>query len=109
MLTARLCAAFIVVLLAGGLVAASACSSSPTSPTSPELPNGISRERAIDIARQQVSFTPTSVDVATDTVQGQPTWAVTFRASDGSHGGLGQFMKVWVDRRSGEIVSLARS
>ena len=80
-----------------------------SSPTSPTAPTGISRERAVDIARQQVTFIPTSVDVETDTIRGQATWAVTFRASDGSHGGLGQFMKVWVDRNTGEIVSVAQS
>jgi hypothetical protein len=96
-----------LVLLVAVLAAVSGCSS--TAPTSPTFPTGIGRERAIDIARQQVTFTPTSIDVATDTVQGHATWAVTFRASDGSHGGLGQFTKVWVDQTTGEIVSLARS
>lgn len=95
-------------VLTGVLATTSACTStSPTSPTS--SPADITQERAIDIARQQVTFIPTSVDVAADTVRGQATWAVVFRASDGTHGGLGQFMKVWVDRHTGEIVGVARS
>ena len=86
---------------------ASGCSSSPG--TSPTSRNGISRERAIEIAREQVTFAPTSIEAAADTVEGRATWAVTFRAADASHGGLGQFMMVWVDRRTREIVSLAMS
>jgi hypothetical protein len=100
-------AALRFVVLVAAFVAISGCTS--TGPTSPTSPTVISRARAIDIARQQVTFTPTSIDIATDTVKGHATWAVTFRASDGSHGGLGQFMKVWVDQNTGEIVSLARS
>jgi hypothetical protein len=103
----RLRAQLHFVLLVATLAAVSGCSS--TAPTSPTSPTGISRERAIDIARQQITFTPTSIDIATDTVKGHATWAVTFLASDGSHEGLGQFMKVWVDQTTGEIVSLARS
>lgn len=102
----RLTVRFGLIVLASIAGMVSGCSSTTTSPTPS---TAISRERAIDIARQQVSFTPTSVEVAADTIQGQSTWAVTFRAADGSHGGLGQFMKVWVDQRTGEVVSLARS
>jgi hypothetical protein len=96
-----------LLLLAGVLTTTPGCSSN--SPTSPTDRTGISRERAIEIARPQVTFSPTSVEATKETYQGRPTWAVTFRASDGSHGGLGKFMMVWVDQRTGEIVSLAMS
>lgn len=95
-----------LLLLAGLLAMAVGCSSS--SPASPSR-TGISRERAIEIARVHVTFTPTTVLATTETLQGRPTWAVTFRGADAGGGQLGQFMEVWVDRQTGEIVSLAMS
>jgi hypothetical protein len=61
----RLRAHLSLVLLAGVLATMSGCgSTSPTSsPTSPTAPTGISRERAVDIARQQVTFTPLSAKI----------------------------------------------
>ncbi|PYR88769.1 MAG: hypothetical protein DMF84_27220 [Acidobacteria bacterium] len=32
----------------------------------------------------------------------RPVWLVTFRRQDGSHGGLGQFAEVAIDRRRGK-------
>jgi hypothetical protein len=80
-----------------------ACSS-PISPTSE-----ITRERAIELARHQVSFEPTSAAADMDSRQGRPVWVVTFRRADGSHGGLGQFAEVTLDRRTGELVTVAMS
>jgi hypothetical protein len=85
------------------LVALPACSS-PTSPTSE-----ITRDRAIDLARQHVSFEPTSTAADKDSRQGRPVWVVTFRRADGSHGGLGLFAEVSLDRRTGELVTVAMS
>jgi hypothetical protein len=85
------------------LFALSACSS-PISPLSE-----ITRERAIELARQHVSFEPTSTGAEMDSRQGGPVWVVTFRRADGSHGGLGQFAEVTLDRRTGELVTIAMS
>jgi hypothetical protein len=85
------------------LVALPACSS-PTSPTSE-----ITRDRAIELARQHVSFEPTSTGADKDSRQGRPVWVVTFRRADGSHGGLGLFAEVSLDRRTGELVTVAMS
>src|SRR5262249_8400533 len=81
---------------------ASACSTM-TSPTN------VTQDRAIEIARQQISFEPTSTSAAMDTRQSRPVWVVTFRCADGSHGGLGQFAEVAIDRRNGEVVTVAMS
>ena len=85
------------------LFALSACSS-PISPSSE-----ITRERAIELARQHVSFEPTGTAAEMDSRQGRPVWVVTFRRADGSHGGLGQFAEVTMDRRTGELVTIAMS
>jgi hypothetical protein len=90
-------------LLSLMLFALSACSS-PTSPSSE-----ITRERAIELARQHVPYEPTSSAADTDSRLGRPVWVVTFRRADSSHGGLGQFAEVTLDRRTGQIVSVAMS
>ena len=93
-----------VVVAALTLSLTSACGSTPTSP-SPE----ITRDRAIEIARAQVGFEPTSVDARPDTRQSKAVWIVTLRRADGSHGGLGQFAEVVIDRSTGEVVAIAMS
>ena len=70
-------------------------------------PSELSREDAIELARQHVSFEPTSTAADTDSRQGRPVWVVTFRRADGSHGGLGQFAEVTLDRRTGGLVTVA--
>jgi hypothetical protein len=60
------------LLLSLALFALSACS--PTSPSS-----DITRERAIELARQHVSFEPTSTAAEMDSRQGRPVWVVTFQ------------------------------
>jgi len=92
----------IVWFLALLLFGLSACS--PTSPSSE-----ITRDRAIDLARQHISFEPTNIATETDSRQGRPVWVVTFRRADGSHGGLGQFVEVTLDRRTGQLVTIAMS
>ena len=84
------------------LFALSACSL--TSPSSE-----ITRERAIELAQQYVAFAPTSIAADTDSRQGRPVWVVTLRRADGSHGGLGQFAEVTLDRTTGELVTVAMS
>ena len=69
----------------------------------------ISRERAIEIARQQIDFEPGKVEAVKETDQGRPVWKVTFYAKgvDATHPGQVSFFLV--DRNTGEIVSLGMS
>ena len=90
-------------LLALAVLTVCACKTA-TSPTST-----ISRDRAIEIARQQVSFEPTSTEAVRDTRQSRPVWVVTFRRADGSHSGLGQFAEVTIDRSTGRVITVAMS
>jgi hypothetical protein len=77
-----------------------------TGPSSSE----ISRERAIDIARQQVSFQPDSVDAEQATAGARPVWRVTLRGRlPGQPPGLFETAIIEIDRRTGEVVSVART
>jgi hypothetical protein len=69
----------------------------------------ISRERAIEIARQNIHFEPGKVEAVKDTEEGRPVWRVTFygKGVDATHPGQVSF--VVVDRKSGEVVSLGMS
>lgn len=69
----------------------------------------ISRERAIEIARQQIDFEPGKVEAVQETDEGRPVWKVTFYAKgvDAAHPGQVSFFVV--DRKTGEIVSLGMS
>lgn len=69
----------------------------------------ISRERAIEIARQQIDFEPGKVEAVQDTDQGRPVWRVTFygKGVDAAHPGQVSFFLI--DRETGEIVSLGMS
>jgi hypothetical protein len=95
-MTRRLAVIAALVILVG-------CST-PPSPSS-----AITRDRAIEIARQHVSFEPTSTEIGTDVLQGKQVWVVTFRRADGSHGGLGQFVQITVERSTGEVLTIAMS
>lgn len=69
----------------------------------------ISRERAIEIARQQIDFEPGKVEAVQETDQGRPVWRVTFygKGVDAAHPGQVSFFLI--DRETGEIVSLGMS
>ena len=70
----------------------------------------ISRDRAIEIARPHVPFEPKSIEAEKASEGGRPIWRVTFRGEPVSQIHLmGEVLIVSVDRRTGEIVSLARS
>lgn len=82
-------------------VAAGACPSPATE---------ISRDRAIEIARAEVSFQPDSVEAERAASDGRAVWQVTFRGRlPGQPPLLFETIIVEVDRASGEIVSVARS
>ena len=70
----------------------------------------VSREQAIEIARQEVSFQPDSVDAVLSPSEKQPVWRVTFRGRlPGQPEGLFKTLIVEVDASSGEVVSIART
>jgi hypothetical protein len=69
----------------------------------------ISRERAIELAREHVRFEPRSVEAVKTTEQERPVWEVTFKGRPPEEGGIGEVMIVVLDRRTGEMVSLGMS
>jgi hypothetical protein len=71
----------------------------------------ISRERAIEIARQNIHFEPDRIEAVKDAEEGRPVWRVTFYKSsrEVSSTHLGQVSFVVLDRKTGEIVSLGMS
>lgn len=72
----------------------------------------ISRERAIEIARRHADLDFEVREVTAERVveQGRDVWRVTFRGDPPGPGHpLGYLQVVTVDRRTGELVSLAMS
>ena len=70
----------------------------------------ISRERAIEIARPHVSFEPDGIDAVAVTSAGRAVWRVTFRGRlPGQPPGLFETAVIEIDRRTGEVVSIART
>ena len=92
-----------ILCLAALTVLAAAC-------IRPSHANEISRERAIEIARAQVSFHPDSIKAVRTTSGVRIVWRVTFRGRlPGQPPLLFETMLVEVDRHSGEVVSIARN
>ena len=92
-----------IVLLA--LVAASAAMCSK-----PARAVEISRDRAIEIARTQVTFQISSVTADKTSSSGRPLWRVTIRGRlPGQPPELFETRIVEIDRATGAIVSIARS
>jgi hypothetical protein len=70
----------------------------------------IGRDRAIAIARAQISFQPSSIDAVKASAAGRPIWRVTIRGRlPGQPPELFETRIVEIDRVSGVIVSVARS
>jgi hypothetical protein len=70
----------------------------------------ISRDRAIEIARQQITFQPDNTEAERTTSNMRPVWRVTFRGRlPGQPPGLFETAIIDVDRSNGEIVSIART
>jgi len=70
----------------------------------------ISRERATEIARSQVSFQPDSIEAERSISSARPVWRITLRGRlPAQPPGLFETVIVEVDRQSGAIVSLART
>lgn len=68
----------------------------------------IGRERAIELARPHVDFEPETVEAEKAVEDGRPVWRVTFRGKAGPHP-MGGYMEVLIDRRSGQVLGLAKS
>jgi uncharacterized protein YcfL len=93
-----------VILLVLSLLVLAACASQSTG-------QEISRERAIEIARQNINFEPDRIEAVKDTEEGRPVWRVTFYkgSKEVSSTHLGQVSFVSIDRKTGEVVSLGMS
>ena len=90
------------VLIAAILALAIACAG----PSETE----ITRDRAIEIARQQISFQPDNIDAVRTTANERRVWRVTMRGRlPGQPPGLFETAVVTIDRSSGEVVSIART
>ena len=73
-------------------------------------PVEIASDRAIEIARLHVSFTPETIDATRATSGARSVWRVTFRGRlPGQPPGLFETAIVEVDRFSGEVVSVGRT
>ena len=89
-------------IVAAGMLSLGMTCAAPSSPD-------ISRERAISIARSQVSFEPTSIDAERVMSGTRPVWRVAFRGTlPGQPPGLFETVIVDVDRQTGDIISVAR-
>jgi uncharacterized membrane protein YkoI len=70
----------------------------------------LTREQAITIARQEVSFQPESVEAVFSESEGRPVWRVTLRGRlSGQPPGLFEMLIVEVDANSGDVVSMSRT
>jgi hypothetical protein len=92
--------------LIGSLVIAAVLTGGCTRSGAPE----ITRERAVDIARSQVTFTPSSVEAVKASAAGHRVWRVTIRGRlPGQPPELFETRIFEIDRITGAIVSVARS
>ena len=74
------------------------------------LESQISREQAIEIARQELSFEPDSMEAVLSESRERPLWRVTFRGRlPGQPPGLFETVIIEVDARSGDVVSISRT
>jgi len=74
------------------------------------LAGEIGRDRAVAIARSQVSFQPSNIAAVKASAAGRPIWRVTIRGRlPGQPAGLFETRIIEIDRVTGAIVSVARS
>lgn len=69
----------------------------------------IPRERAIALARRHLKFESRSVEAEKTEEQGRPVWRVTFHGAPVGQVPFGDVLIVVLDRRTGEVVSIAMS
>lgn len=74
-------------------------------------PREVTRDRAIAIARAHATFDVASAEAARDSDGGRPVWRVTLRGKPASpdHPLLRPILIVLIDRRTGEVISVAKS
>ena len=69
----------------------------------------ISKQRAIELAREHLTFEARKVEAVKTTDQGRAVWQVTFRGETASQVHMGEVLIVNIDRKTGEMVSIAMS
>ena len=70
----------------------------------------ISQERAIELARQHLTFEAKNVEAEKGTENGRPVWRITFRGQEISPARqMGEVQIVTIDRKTGEMVTLGMS
>lgn len=82
----------------------------PARPTTEITPTEITRERAIEIARKDLTFPPDSIEAvqAKSDLGGRPVWRVTFKGRLPDSPPLLFETRIFeIDVRTGEIVSAA--
>jgi len=79
--------------------------------TCPTAATEVSRERAIEIARSHATFDITNIEASKTTEQGRPVWRVLLQgaAVGADLPGLRPTVIVFIDRHSGEVISIAKS
>ena len=96
-------ASLAILRLAALAVVATAC-------IRPLQGNGITRERAVEIAQGQVSFKSDRIEAVRTTSGPRAVWRVTLRGRlPGQPPMLFETVVVEIDRRTGEVVSVART
>ena len=91
------------ILVAPAALLALACPAGPVEPK-------ITRDQAIEIARQEVSFEPERTEAELLTSDRGTVWRVTCRGRlPGQPPGLFETMIVEVDARNGDVVCVART
>jgi hypothetical protein len=104
-----------MTILVGGnlsplLAIAGAQTNSPSAQESQTARKEISRERAIEIARERIDFKPKGIKAVKVIEDNRKVWRVTFRGEPISKVHvMGETMIVSVDRFTGEIVSVSKS
>ena len=104
--------ALVLAMVLGLLAGTVACTARPgdSAASGTKERSEISRDRAIEIARQQVKFEPRQVEAEKADENGRAVWKVIFRGQPPGPGhAMGDYMEVRVDRHTGEIVGLAMS
>lgn len=70
----------------------------------------ISKERAIELARQHIQMDPERIEAVKKTSEdGRPIWEVTFFAKGVTATNPGHVEVIQLDRKTGEMVSVAMS
>lgn len=78
--------------------------------TCPSAASEISRQRAIDIARPHATFAIVSTEAVRTTEDGRAVWRVTMQGAPLAPGSpLRPTVIVFIDRQSGEVISIAKS